>query len=115
MHKTFNDPLLAMEPPIALVTLRRQDGSEALLRTSAAPLLAAVSPEVPPERGLSDCASEGGTFREPAAVRIPEDPSSTDFHNRSTQAGAMFAVGLVLIIMGACAGLWLAGMGGWLK
>lgn len=67
MHKVFNDPLLAMEPPIALVTLRRQDGSEALLRTSAAPLLANLDGEHEANAGPG----EGYTVSKPSEHKVP--------------------------------------------
>lgn len=75
MHKVFNDPLLAMEPPIALVTLRRQDGSEALLRTSAAPLLANLDGEHEANAGPG----ESYTVSKPSEHKAPRVPRQPEF------------------------------------
>lgn len=102
MHKVFNDPLLAMEPPIALVTLRRQDGSEALLRTSAAPLLANLDGEHEANAGPGEYYKVSAPIIKTAAQKADEDSFiPPTWRETLTVAGTPIAIFLIVLAVWA--------------
>lgn len=63
------------------------------------------------EQCSGQCEAGKGCPREP----IPTDYGDIEDGDRSTQAGAMFAVALVAVIACACFALWVAGQRGMLS
>ncbi len=89
----------------SLVPFTRGDGSKGYLLTSGQPLRADVWPPITEDRGTSDCAQEGGTFRTPAPdSRGPRIPRRMVDLDQDGVCAALCIVVSICVIAALCWG-----------